>query len=75
MLIYISQNHMNLIHYIQYCSDTNLNEHLESLIVFVYRIPIDMENIAMKSFDNQYVVFIWLKGLVPKNLTAPYAMM
>ena len=75
MLLYISQNQMSLIHYISYCSVLILNEHLESLIVFVYRIPIDMENIAMKSFDNQYVVFIWLKGLVPKNLTAPYAMM
>ena len=75
MLIYISRNQMSLIHYISYCSVLILNEHLESLIVFAYRTPIDMENITMKSFDNQYIVFKCLKGLVPKNLTAPYATM
>ena len=62
MLIYISRNQMNLIHYILYCSVMILNEHLQSLILIVYRVPSDTECIIVKGFFDQRTVLEWFEG-------------
>lgn len=82
-------NEFNSLYFVLFCYDLNcfvmiLNEHLQSLILIVYRVPSDTECIIVKGFFDQRTALEWFEGglkvcriieFCHNNLTTPYATM